>query len=63
VQPPPELPEPPSACRSKRLLAPAPEILPDWMQGEEGARRVLLIIIGAGVAALRVDQSVRYWRR
>jgi len=37
------------------LLPPAPEILPDRMQGEEGARRALLIVIGAGVAALPVD--------
>jgi len=29
------------------------------MQGEQGARRVLLIVIGAGVAALRVHQIVR----
>jgi hypothetical protein len=45
------------------LLPPAPETLPEWMRGEQGARRVLLIIIGAGVAALPVDEIVRRWRR
>jgi len=44
-------------------LVPAPETLPSWMQGEEGARRVLLIVIGAGVAALLVDLIVARWRR
>jgi hypothetical protein len=29
--------------------------MPEWMQGEGGARRALLILIGAGVAALLVD--------
>ena len=45
------------------LLLPAPEILPEWIRGEEGARRALLIVIGAGVAALLVDQIVGRWRR
>jgi hypothetical protein len=33
------------------------------MQAEEGARRVLLIIIAAGVAALVADEIVRRSRR
>jgi hypothetical protein len=45
------------------LLPPPPESLAEWMQGEEGARQALLIVIGAGVAALPVDQNVRRWRR
>lgn len=52
------------------LLPPAPESLPKWMQGEEGVRRALLIVIGAGRPdrslgrMIRADARVRrYWRR
>jgi len=63
VQLSPQQRKPPATCHSKRLLPPAPEILPDRMQGEEGARRALLIVIGTAVAALLVDQIVHQWRR
>ena len=39
----------------------APEILPECVQGEEGARRALLIMIAAKVAALLVDEIGRCW--
>lgn len=38
---------------------PAPESLPDWMQAEQGARRVLLIVIGVGLAVLLVGAILR----
>jgi hypothetical protein len=48
----PEPHKPPSACHSKRLLLPAPEILPEALPTEGAARIALPIVIGAGVAAL-----------
>ena len=36
-------------------------IFPDWMHGEEGARRALPNVIAAGVAALLVDRIGTCW--
>jgi len=58
----PEQPSPPT-CHSKSHPPPPPESLPEWMQGEQGARRAVLIVIGAGLADLLVDLIVRRWRR
>jgi hypothetical protein len=38
---------------------PAPESLPDWMQAEQGARRLLLIVIGVGLAVPLVGAILR----